>query len=49
LSGNEAAVRDYVAKRMESVGAMRAEVENSTPTDGIRQRLVARRQQAGGA
>ena len=47
--GNEATVRDYVAKRMESARALRAEVERSAPPDGIRQRLLARRQQAGGA
>jgi uncharacterized protein (DUF433 family) len=47
--GNEAEVRDYVARRTESARALRAEVEYSTPTDGIRQRLLARRQQNGGA
>ena len=46
--GNEAAVRDYIAGRTESVRALRAEVEHRTPTDGIRQRLLARRQQTGG-
>jgi hypothetical protein len=45
---NEAAVRDYVAMRTESGRALRAEVERSRPADGIRQRLLARRQQAGG-
>jgi uncharacterized protein (DUF433 family) len=47
--GNEAAVRDYVAKRTDSARGLRAEVERSAPADGIRQRLLARRQQAGGA
>lgn len=46
--GNEAAVRDYVAKRTESARTLRAEVERSVPLDGIRQRLLARRQQASG-
>ena len=49
LLGNEAAVRRYVAKRMESARALRAEIEHAAPSDGIRQRLLARRQQAGGA
>ncbi len=47
--GDEAAVRDYVAKRTESARALRAEVERSTPPDGIRQRLLSRRQRASGA
>jgi len=47
--GNEAAVRDYVAKRTESARDLHAEVERSAPADGIRQRLLARRQQANGA
>ena len=47
--GNEAEVRDYVANRMKSARALRAEVEHSIPTNGIRQRLLARRQQNGGA
>jgi uncharacterized protein (DUF433 family) len=46
--GNQAAVRDYIAKRVESARAVRAEVERSMPTDGIRQRLLARRQQVSG-
>jgi len=49
LLGNEAAVREYVAVRMESVRTLRAEVEHSSPTNGIRQRLLARRQQTGGS
>jgi hypothetical protein len=38
-------VRDYVAHRAESARALRVEVEHSTPINGIRQRLLARRQQ----
>ncbi|HKY38393.1 MAG TPA: DUF433 domain-containing protein [Polyangiaceae bacterium] len=49
LLGNEAVVRDYVAQRVASAKALRIEIERSSPTDGIRQRLLARRQQAGGA
>ena len=48
MLANEAAVRDYVARRTESARALRVEVEHSMPTDGIRERLLARRQQAGG-
>jgi uncharacterized protein (DUF433 family) len=40
--GNEAVVRDYVAKRAEVAQAVRADVERSMPSDGIRQRLLAR-------
>ncbi|HEX3851085.1 MAG TPA: DUF433 domain-containing protein [Polyangiaceae bacterium] len=40
--GNEAVVRDYVAKRAEVAQALRADIERSTPSDGIRQRLLAR-------
>ena len=47
--GNEATVRDYAARRTESVRALRAEVERNTPTIGIRERLLARRQKTGGA
>ena len=47
--GNEATVRDYVTMRSESARALRAEIERSVPADGIRQRLLARRQQAGDA
>jgi uncharacterized protein (DUF433 family) len=46
--GNEAAIRDYVAKRTEAARALRTEVERSMPADGIRHRLLARRQQASG-
>ncbi|MEO7037818.1 MAG: DUF433 domain-containing protein [Polyangiaceae bacterium] len=49
LLGNEFAVREYVAKRLESAAALRAVVERDRPQDGIRQRLLARRQQASGA
>ncbi|GEM_PF-682327 len=40
---NEAAVRDYVAKRVNSAQALRTVIEGSMPSDGIRQRLLARR------
>ena len=46
---NEASVRDYVAQRAKFVQVLREEVEHGTPTNGLRQRLLARRQQAGGA
>lgn len=46
---NEGAVRDYVARRTESARALRVEVERAMPPVGIRQRLLARRQQASGA
>lgn len=49
LLGNEAVVRDYVAQRVASAKALRIEIEQRSPTDGIRQRLLARRPQAGGA
>jgi uncharacterized protein (DUF433 family) len=49
LLGNEAVVRDYVAQRVASASALRIEIERSSPRDAIRQRLLARRQQADGA
>ena len=45
---NEAAVRDYVAKRTEAARALRIEVERGMPAIGVRQRLLARQQQANG-
>ncbi len=49
LLGNEAGVRDYVARRAASAKALRTDIERSLPTGGIRQRLLARRQQTSGA
>jgi uncharacterized protein (DUF433 family) len=49
LLGNEAGVRDYVAQRVASANALRIEIEVGSPTGSIRQRLLARRQQASGA
>jgi uncharacterized protein (DUF433 family) len=47
--GNEAVVRDYMERRVQSARALRVEVERSMPPDGIRERLLARRRQANGA
>jgi len=49
LLSNEVAMRDYVAKRLESAAALRGAIERDQPQGGIRQRLLARRQQASGA
>jgi uncharacterized protein (DUF433 family) len=49
LLGNEAVVRDYVAQRVASTNALRIEIERGSATGSIRQRLLARRQQASGA
>jgi uncharacterized protein (DUF433 family) len=49
ILGNEAVVRDYVAQRVSSTNALRIEIERGSATGSIRQRLLARRQQASGA
>jgi hypothetical protein len=47
-AGRKSAIRDYVAKRAEAARVLRTEVERDMPANGIRQRLLARQQQASG-